>query len=151
MLRLPEYVYKSNIWNKEPHLIIKGKYPIGLDKRIDNLLLKSKESNVEFFFISRIDLDMEINESFSYLFGLNNIDEPIKLNCSIKSVTQQFGKSFDCLPMGWSVICSINFPNKIPDIIKSCPTIKSWDDANSVDIILSNYTFWQGLKTALSR
>ena len=146
MGKLPDYIYKSNIWSKEPHVIIEGRYSLGSDIRIDNVLLENRDINTEYFYISGIDLDMELSQSFEYLYSLDDLNNYLKVDCKIINVSQQYGKRFNFLPKGWTLICAIKFIDKIPDIIKTCPIVSQWGGLNNTKIVLSNYTFLSGLR-----
>ena len=126
-------------------LWIEGKVSPSSVEAIKSGLPTEKPANTEILFIGYAYADLPMGKSFHVIYPRSNPDAGILCESRIIAVTQQWGKPEIGIPHGWKTICFVEFPQGVPDIIETLPTIDAWGEGKDY-ICLCDEDTWKAIK-----
>jgi hypothetical protein len=112
-------------------IVIQGKASDDLIKKWCSSFKKTLEKNNLLLFCDYSEYEIPKGHNFVSL-QRNGVDI-FSGTITLKGVTQEFFKPFDCIPKGWKTISEFEFHNEISEVLKmSIPEIADWFSPNGV-------------------
>jgi hypothetical protein len=88
---------------------------------------------------------LPIGKCFDVVFPKERPALGVKCRSRIHAVTQQMAEPFDHVPHGWKTICVVEFPDGVPSLIDSLPSIDAWYE-NRDRVCVCDEVTWEHLK-----
>jgi hypothetical protein len=111
-----------------------------LSESSKRLIYKGFERNADenlslTLFCSYSDFEIPIGATFNF-FEKGNLRFSLNAEAILVDVTQQLGKPFDAIPMGWKTISKFTFSEKDIIVLKNeLPVIHSWSSNCKVNLL----------------
>lgn len=133
---------ERNVPLNERVLAVEGRASPIVLSYVQNALPKERSENSEVLLVSFAYADIPIGRVFDVAFPEGDPKSVTRTRCVITAVTQQYAKPFDEVPHGWKTICLVEFPEGIPAVIASLPTVNGWYE-NRLTVSLCDEDTWR--------
>lgn len=133
---------ESDVPLDERVLEVEGRASPAVLFHVREALPTERPPNCEVLLISFAYADIPISRSFDIVFPTRDPKSKTRTRCVIRAVTQQYAKPFGEVPHGWKTICLVEFPEGIPDVIASLPTVNGWYE-NRQTVSLCDEDTWR--------
>ena len=132
---------------EERYLWFDGKLSPGVFKAIKSGLPGDIPPRSVVLFVGFSYATLPIGKCFDVVFPMGQPALGVKCRSRIHAVTQQWAKPFDQVPHGWKTICVVEFPDGVPPLVESLPSIDAWYQ-NEDRVCVCDEVTWERLKVS---
>jgi hypothetical protein len=133
---------ESDVPLDERVLTVEGRASPDALFHVQEALPKERPAHCEVLFISFAYADIPLGRTFYIAFPTSDPKSETRTRCVIRAVTQQYANPFGEVPHGWKTICLVEFPEGIPGVIASLPTVNGWYE-NRQTVSLCDEDTWR--------
>jgi hypothetical protein len=131
----------------ERYLWLEGRVSLSSLKIIKSGLPSTRPPDADVFFVGFAYADIPFTKRFDVVFPRGRPQDSVRCVCRIIAATQQFGKPFPEIPLGWKTICLIQFTGGMPQLVRQLPVVDSWYQ-NKEWVCICDEATWDYLKKA---
>jgi hypothetical protein len=114
-----------NAKNRKLHIL--GKVSSSVVKKLHELHDLAIRPNELLLFVGYNFYEYSINDLFDIAISGEDQKWRFEYKIKLKKVFDEYGRTHSIIPEGYKTICLFECKQKMPDVIKKLPTLKTWD------------------------